>query len=90
MQIHKIFADNVKAMAASGLPFGSEVSYKDHFLAYRGQWGSVRADAIYGSAVTPRFVLELKTGGAMMYRADVIKYNDNIPYGTKIIQLRIP
>ncbi len=70
------------------LPDGkAEVSYKNGDVVTRGNKGSVRADVIYGSQKNPKIAYDLKTGKSGMSNADVTKYNNNLPKGTKVKEI---
>ncbi|NOT37294.1 MAG: hypothetical protein HOP11_07940 [Saprospiraceae bacterium] len=66
----------------------AEVSYKGgKEAARRGQKGSVRADAIYGSKTKPKIAYDLKTGKSGVSKSDATKYKQNLPKGTKLKEI---
>ena len=77
--IHRIFGAKV---AALGPDFTPEQSYIDGGVAYYGQKGSVRADAIWGPIESPIMAYELKTGLYDIFFEEFQGYRDNLPEGT--------
>ena len=68
LRVHIEFAKNVRAL---GGPYSAEVSYKGGRLVPYGTIGSVRADAVFGPINKPAFVVELKTGAAVVSQSTI-------------------
>ena len=90
IQIHNAFARNVKELEGQGLSYAAEVSYIDGVQVPYGTLWSIRPDAIYGPVAEPVFAVDLKTGGAYISRAQLERYNNNLPPGTTVIEIHVP
>ncbi|MFM9837592.1 MAG: DUF6443 domain-containing protein [Cyclobacteriaceae bacterium] len=66
----------------------SEVSYKNGQVVPYGTKGSVRVDKVAGDIKNPKAIYDLKTGGAKVTPADVKKYQQNVPGGPTVKEIK--
>ncbi|MDC0603291.1 hypothetical protein OAP14_09755 [Aliiglaciecola sp.] len=83
--IHSSFASRVRSMNLGY--YGAVVSYLNGRVVPYGTAGSVRADAVYGIPGAPKFVIELKTGGASLTVGELINYDSHLPKGVEVYKL---
>lgn len=86
IMIHSKFATAVTLLPG----FDSEVSYKDRVNVRYGLFGTVRADAIFGTAANPKFAVELKTSGAYVSVGEYKAYMRHLPSGVPLYSIKIP
>jgi RHS repeat-associated protein len=84
-KVHKAFENEINQLKEKGVNVSSEVSYLDGKVVPYGTKGSVRADAVVGDINAPTEVYDLKTGGAKLSKAEIAKYQANLPASVKNI-----
>ena len=81
--IHNYFRNVVRSL---GSPiYHAEVSYYKGAVVPYGFPGSVRADGVYGPTDNPLYVVELKSGAAIITGAELRAYQAHLPTGTPIV-----
>ncbi|MHA6720203.1 RHS repeat-associated core domain-containing protein [Sphingomonas sp. RS6] len=86
--IHNRFAAIIRAM--NNPMYNAEVSYLRGKVVPYGTPGSSRPDAVVGNIASPLFVIDLKTGAAVVGVGQLNGYRANIPSSALIQQILIP
>ncbi len=84
--IHSEFARQIRQLPG----YSAEVSYRDGQVVPYGTPGSIRADAIRGNINRPEIAYELKTGFAVVTRAERDAYYRHLPRGTRLQAIHVP
>ena len=79
--VHTAFGAEVKALGAG---FQSEVSYLNGAVVRYGTAGSVRLDAVAGTAGAPTAIFDLKTGAAVLSPARIQQILSHVPSGSSV------
>ena len=86
--MHIVFAGLIRNL---GDNYAAEVTYLDHNLASAyNAFGSSRADGVYGPRESPSIAVDARTGNARITSRQRLRYERNLPLGTRLYQIVIP